>query len=425
MSQMYTLKVNIRAQEEREKREKERQTREAISKIQPSNATPPKPRKRKGLNFHEPGTFIAQGEQLRKKAKLEALQKKIAATAARTGIADAAKLATLTTNKVIETKTNTLAKLEEEEVPEIEWWDKPILGNKSTLDQIMPRLVQQNVRPEEIFHGITNLIEHPPIKRPPGPDTTIAQVPIFLTKKERKKLRRQNRKNLELEKQEKIKLGLLPKPEPKLKRSNIMYALGDEAITNPSLAEKMVREQEEKRLQAHLDHNQSKKVSFKEKKMKKINKIQEDLRVNGIWVALYRVINFDNRAPKPKIIEKTAKQQPTMTGVLILYKDINLAVVEGASSQQKEFKRLMLRARNQKEKQDPLVVTEDGSDDAGDVNRCFLVWEGQVSERAFKFFEVKQVKDELEARKYFRDFNVEHYWDLAFKMSILESIDDT
>lgn len=40
-------------------------------------------------------------------------------------------------------------------------------------------------------------------------------IPIYLTKEERKKLRRQNRREAEKELQEKIRLGLAPPMEPK------------------------------------------------------------------------------------------------------------------------------------------------------------------------------------------------------------------
>lgn len=413
---MYTLKVNIRAQEERERREKERLAREAISKIQATTGPPPRARKRKGLNFHEPGTFVAQGEQLRKKAKLEALQKKIAERAAKTGIADAVKLATLTTNKPLAvtdkkpaTAVNGLAPIikeeEEEEVPEIEWWDKLILRNKPLFEVIL-RIDQKNEKPENIFEGITNLVEHPPIKKPAGPDPATIQVPIFLTKKEKKKLRRQNRKNVETERQEQIKLGLLPKPEPKLKRSNIMYALGDEALINPSMAEQMVREQEEKRKQAHLEHNESKKLSLEEKRAKKLRKVQEDLSVTGTWVAVYRVLNLSSLSHKFKLSQNA--KQLTMSGVLLLYKDLNIIVVEGGPKQQRKFKHLVLNR---------IRWTDDDDD-----NKCLLVWEGQVGQRSFRGFKTTEVKTESEARDLFKQFKVEHYWDLAFKMSILESI---
>lgn len=423
---MYTLKVNIRAQEEKEKREKERQTREAISKLQPSNGPPAPPRKRCGLDFHKPGTFIHQAEQLRKKAKLEALQKKIAASAAKTGIADAAKLATLTTVKdtVVEKKANNKLEVEvkEEPVPEIEWWDKAILG-KQPLDQVISKLSQNIAKPEDIFQGITNLVEHPPLKNPPGPDTSSIQIPIFLTAKERKKLRRQNRKNQELEKQEKIKLGLLPKPEPKLKRSSIMYALGDEAISNPSLANQLVKEQEEKRLKAHIEHNESKKLSLEEKRAKKLRKIHEDLSVTGVWVSVYRILNLSKQSRKLKIIEQKAKEL-TMTGTICLTKNINIVLVEGGPKQQRKFKQLILnRIKWVEEPDDTEKVSRGGEPQIS--NRCLLVWEGQVIKRSFNYIKARQFSDESEAKSYFRDFNVENYWDLAYKLSILESINDT
>ena len=46
------------------------------------------------------------------------------------------------------------------------------------------------------------------------PKDTIA-VPLMLTKKERKKVRKQQRREREVELQEKIRLGLVDKPEPK------------------------------------------------------------------------------------------------------------------------------------------------------------------------------------------------------------------
>lgn len=40
-------------------------------------------------------------------------------------------------------------------------------------------------------------------------------IPVYLTKKERKKLRRQNRQEAQKDLQEKIRIGLAPQPEPK------------------------------------------------------------------------------------------------------------------------------------------------------------------------------------------------------------------
>ena len=45
----------------------------------------------------------------------------------------------------------------------------------------------------ECYRGITRLIEHPVMIKPPGELSRPVQVPIMLTKRERKKLRKQRR----------------------------------------------------------------------------------------------------------------------------------------------------------------------------------------------------------------------------------------
>ena len=60
---------------------------------------------------------------------------------------------------------------------------------------------------------------------------------------ERKKLRKQRRREEEKEKQEMIQFGLIPKPEPKVKMSNLMRVLGSEAVQDPTKVEAHVRAQ--------------------------------------------------------------------------------------------------------------------------------------------------------------------------------------
>ena len=54
---------------------------------------------------------------------------------------------------------------------------------------------------------------------------------------EKKKLRKQRRREVELEKQEKIQLGLMEKPEPKVEISNLMCVLKTEAVQDPTKME--------------------------------------------------------------------------------------------------------------------------------------------------------------------------------------------
>ena len=70
-----------------------------------------------------------------------------------------------------------------------------------------------------------NLIQHPEQKAPPGEAPPPDAIGLYLTKKERKKMRRLNRKEVQKEEQEKIRLGLLPVPEPKVKYMNMSNSM--------------------------------------------------------------------------------------------------------------------------------------------------------------------------------------------------------
>ena len=70
------------------------------------------------------------------------------------------------------------------------------------------------------YRDISNLIEHPVPVQPPGEPSKSVALPIILTSKERKKLRKQRRREAEKEKQEKIQFGLIEKPEPKVRYSD-------------------------------------------------------------------------------------------------------------------------------------------------------------------------------------------------------------
>ena len=86
------------------------------------------------------------------KAQLEKLQKQIQSAAKKTGISSAAKLAMVAPKRELD-----------EETPEAEWWDRGILPNQTYDD-----LDRQIIDNESALLGITDLIEHPIQKEPPG-----------------------------------------------------------------------------------------------------------------------------------------------------------------------------------------------------------------------------------------------------------------
>ena len=142
--------------------------------------------------------------------------------------------------------------------------------------------VTPNAKIVHLLTGITQLIEHPIQLKPPCKfrrTMTIESVPFFfvdepnkpvllpihLTKHEQRKLRRQNRSEVMKEQQEKIRLGLIPAPEPKgimksqspieisfffflVKISNIMRVLGTDAVQDPTRIEEYARTQMAQRI---------------------------------------------------------------------------------------------------------------------------------------------------------------------------------
>lgn len=361
-------------------------------------------RSKRMFNFHEKGTFENLAKRMRTKAQLEKLQNQIAQAAKKTGISSAARLALL--SSIVPKKEK-----EEEEIPESEWWDSFLMKDSSYEDS-----VKNSKRPEEKFDGITHLIEHPMQMKPPSEPAKPILLPVFLTKKEKKKLRRQNRREAWKEKQEKIRLGLEPPPEPKVKMSNMMRVLGTQAVQDPTKIEAHVREQMAKRQKAHEEANDARKLTFDQKKQKKVKKVKEDTSL-GVHVAVYRVLSLHDPAKKFKV-EMNAKQLQ-MTGAIVLYKNINVIVVEGGPKQQKKFKNLMLNRIKWSE--DSAVKNSDESDFS--PNKCWLVWEGLAKSRAFQGdIKLKISPNESFAREIFKNHGVEQYWDLAYSMTVLDSV---
>lgn len=363
-------------------------------------------RQRRGFKFHERGKFEQLAQRLRAKAQLDRLQTEIAQTAKRTGIASAAKLATIAPKKEIQ----------EGEVPDIEWWDSFIIAKDSY--DVTPESVERNA-----MEGITNLVEHPIQLKPPADPTKEITIPVYLTKRERKKLRRQSRQEAQRELQEKIRIGLAPQPEPKVRMANLMRVLGMEAVQDPTKVEAHVRAQMAKRQRAHEEANAARKLTTEQRRDKKIRKIQEDTSL-GVNVAVYRVRDLSNLSHKFKI--ETNAKQLFMTGFVVLYKDCNVVVVEGGPKQQRKFKRLMLHrikwSGGQKHAKD-----EDDSDEeeeAEKTNKCVLVWEGTVLTRAFAEMKFKTCPTESFANEQFKKCGVGHYWDLAFSGAVLETAGD-
>merc|ERR1719427_479645 len=391
-----TLKANLRAQKREEftKHTKEEPVpvkEEGPDFFDPRVGMRGATRTKRVMKFHDAGKFQAEAQRLRMKTQLEKLQSDISSIARKTGISSATQLAKLVPKGGQDVK-----------VPEIEWWDQLLIGSHNYENWI--------VRPG----AISNLIEHP-IQLKPMESNRAVHVPMFLTKKERKKLRRQNRREAWKEKQDKIRLGLVQPDEPKVKMSNLMRVLGNEQIMDPTKVEAQVRAQMAKRKTDHETANQERKLTPAQKKEKSARKLKEDV-TSGINVAVYRVKDLRNPAKKWKL-EKNA-QQLFMTGTVLLYQDVNIVVVEGGPKQQKKYKQLMLRRIKWNEDK---YTDKDGTELE---NKAELVWEGQTKQRNFGDMKFKLCPTEGFAREHFKKAGCEHYWDHAYSTAVLANSED-
>uniref|UniRef100_A0AAY4AFL9 U4/U6 small nuclear ribonucleoprotein Prp3 n=1 Tax=Denticeps clupeoides TaxID=299321 RepID=A0AAY4AFL9_9TELE len=323
---MPTLKANIRAVKREQFRQqlKERPSDdlESTSYFDPRVFITPSQRAKKGFRFHERGRFEKIAQRIRTKSQLEKLQAEIAQAAKKTGIQASTKLALIAPKK----------ELGDADVPFMEWWDSYILPSHMDLT---PETVLDGMD----FFGVTNLVEHPAQLSPPVDSDKPVTLGVYLTKKEQKKLRRQTRREGQKEVQEKVRLGLMPPPEPKVRISNLMRVLGTEAVQDPTKVEAHVRAQMAKRQKAHEEANAARKLTAEQRKEKKVKKLKEDLS-HGVHIAVYRIRNLTNPAKKFKV-EANASQL-YLTGTVVLHKDVNIVVVEGGPKSQKKFKRLML-----------------------------------------------------------------------------------
>ncbi|KAL3673824.1 hypothetical protein V7S43_001514 [Phytophthora oleae] len=312
--------------------------------------------------------------------------------------------------------------------PDVEWWDVEYLpkDKRAMVDKF--GFIKAKVRKEDPhatvsyadmklkYCGTAHVIEHPVrLNLIVRHDDKPVAVPLMLTAAERKKIRRQNRADREKEKQDKVALGLLPPPEPKVKLSNMMRVLSEQAVADPSAIERKVREQIAQREKNHEMRNLARKLTPEERREKKLRKIKEDA-AGDIHVALFKVPDLSN--PQHRFKVDVNAQQYHLTGGVLLCKDsdINMVVVEGGKKAVKQYTKLMVRridwngAREAEHESD----SED-EDTAKRGNGCLLVWQGVVARKAFNNFRFQECRTTVTARKVMEAKNVAHYWDLVEK----------
>mmetsp|Transcript_26097 Transcript_26097/g.67674 ORF Transcript_26097/g.67674 Transcript_26097/m.67674 type:complete len:567 (-) Transcript_26097:30-1730(-) len=296
-------------------------------------------------------------------------------------------------------------------VPGTEWWDEAFLSperqakrNTSVAERMKDDYSKCRLDHNR-FHG---LIHHPSqVRALGGEKKQPANMPFYLTARDRKRVRRQQRAERERERQDKIQLGLIPPPEPKFKLSNFMKVLGEQAVADPSKLERRVMEQVRGRLTKHEMRNQARKLTPQEKKEKMRRKMAEDTS-SGVVVAVFYVASLQSSQHRFKI-DVNAQQLGLTGGVLICSAPdlpCALVVVEGGPRAVKRFSALMNRR----------IDWADTSELQGENyarNWAKEVWKGTTVRRNFAAFKFQECKSSLTARRVLDAKGVAHYWDMV------------
>jgi U4/U6 small nuclear ribonucleoprotein PRP3 len=392
-------------------------------------------RAKKSLHFVNPGMYIKAAEILRAKEERRS-RKGFASGRKGPEVIEEKDAAVLGDDIINSNSTFDIPPLVDEQSPmTTEWWDDDFLpkdkrrGHKPKTMLSLKK--DKDTEEVDLFEYLDTkhcktmqYVQHPPhVKALAGLDNGEGiTLPVYFTKKERKRIRKTARQEKEREKREMIMMGLAPAPEPKLKLSNFMKVLGEQAVADPTKLEQTVMKQVLQRQLEHEMRNQAAKLTPAERRAKNIKKFREDTS-NEVQIAIFGVRDLADMKHRYKV--DVNAQQLNLSGIVLVCKDerITLVVAEGGPKGVKKFTRLMLHriAWNEKcvdigeEVSKHADVSDDEDQDGATswTNQCNVLWRGVLAKRTYNGFKFQEAKTGNGARKVLESKGVAHYWDIV------------
>ncbi|KAF8229766.1 PRP3-domain-containing protein [Tricholoma matsutake] len=378
------------------------------------------PRERSGRNFrfNPKGKYIALANQMRQENQLEALKQRIAESARKAGL---------------DGEMGIEKNIKRAPPPIAEWWDAALLPNKN-YDDLALGLDKLHIKTPN--SPITIYIQHPIPIPAPGEKNKVALKPIKLTTKEQKKMRKLRRASELQDKRDRIRMGLLLPDPPKVGLKNLMKVLTSDAVQDPTRVEARVRREVAMRRHGHEKMNAERKLTD-EQRREKIEMKKAEQEKKGIYGAVFKIKILSDPAHQFKV-RKNAEQLG-LTGVTIFNPQFSMVYVEGSAKAIKQYKRLLVnrirwteaarpRGAEDVELEEPTSDVEGESSEGqtkveagngdGDTrmslenNACFLVWEGQLRDRAFNGFKGKNCPTDRDAKEVLGD-KLKGFWDQA------------
>jgi hypothetical protein len=334
----------------------------------------------------------------------------------------------------------------EKDIPIVEWWDMAYRKKTKKDKGDSSAEVEVDYDALSLSNSKTyTYIQHPVPIDQIKEDTPL---PLILTKAERKRISKQKRMEREQERRDKEMMGLVPPREPKLKLSNYMSILANEAIADPSKVEQSVLKQVYKRAAEHELKNLENKLTPEERKAKTIQKrtASEVEKPAAVHVAVFQVKKLSNRRLQYKIYANTKDWLMTGTAVAVKGSPYNIVLIEGGPKGIKKFLRLMLHrikyndypedeedhskdeTNNEvtfefnasaimKKSDDDIEDDNDMSTSTTDINinntDCKLLWKGLSTTRQFNNYRFFNASTPEGAKKYLKNKDLLHFYSLA------------
>ena len=284
---------------------------------------------------------------------------------------------------------------------ECEWWDQAYIANKNRLREFLTNV--NSIKQERIDEEFIQ-----------EPETTLIMYP---TEEEKKKNKKKKKMEKQREEQEKIKYGLLPAPEDKLRLKNLPKLMEANPDANPTLLEKQIRDQMEKRKKDHEEHNEKRRLT-KDKKIEKVlRKVKRDVSkgIRLVFLVVNGQISFKDQFKLKNFVEKYY-----IHGFRINLDKVNIFAIEsGYGYSNKLIKQIRkYTTKNEEEKgEDNLsallgslgIVTHENKKETVEI-----LWEGKLEDHKIKRWTNLNPKTDKDVRDLFLSNQLEDYIPFVF-----------
>ena len=305
-----------------------------------------------------------------------------------------------------------------EDIPEdAEWWDKVYL-DKNNPRKILEKYTipdynsdndeEEDEDEDETYAPSIRYVQHPLLS-----SDTLNKIEhlsrMYLTKKEYRKIRRHKRKMIQEEKETKIKLGVISKPDPKVKLSNMMNVLeNDSNITDPTQYEKIVKEQVKERKEKHLEVNQLRHNEAVERKKETESVYVPVDRSQLYYCNVYKFKNLINPQIRYKL-NMNAKQLK-LRGCCIRLIDNGPGIIISVTNEKnsKFFNKLVI---NRLKWSDSFEDRKTGETIDNGNNSIESIWTGTISlqDHPFSNWFMRECKNKEEMENVLKRFHAESF----------------